>query len=288
VPLCGRLDAQQVGDRGRDSIESHVAVDAPAVEAGHVRHERDVDQLVVQLRIMREVAVFLKLLAVVARDQHRGVVGDARGVQTVEQPADAGVDLSYRRLIQSAQFSESALVDFEPETRSGVRVEHLMRTDDPVRHLADVPRRGDVRGMGVHVMDPQEERLVGVVDKLGRCVLHVEHARGVEERPVIGVATELRPEPADRRGRELDPRLDGRVRGEIAAVHAGADARDERLELVEPVRVPPVVGEEAVCGVEPAGRDPRLGECLREGVGLVDADVARPGEHRLGGEDRRK
>jgi len=49
-----------------------------------------------------------------------------------------------------------------------------------------------------------------------------------------------------------------------------------------------VVGEEPVRGVEAAGRDPGVGEHLRERVGLADADLPAPGEHRLRGEDRRE
>jgi len=63
----------------------------------------------------------------------------------------------------------------------------------PSETLADVPRGGDVRGVGVHVVDPQEERLVGVVDKLGRGVLDVEHPRGVEEGTIVALARSLEP-----------------------------------------------------------------------------------------------
>jgi len=87
-------------------------------------------------------------------------------------------------------------------------------------------------------VDPQEERLVGVVDKLGRGVLDVEHPRGVEEGTIVALAPELGAETAERRRGELDPRLDRRVGREVPTVPARSHARDERLELVEPLRIP--------------------------------------------------
>jgi len=101
-----------------------------------------VDQLVVQLRVVREVAVFLELLAVVAGDDDRGLVGDPGRLKRVEQAPDAGVDLSHRGLVEGSEVAEGPLADLPAEARARVGVEHPVGADQPVGDLADVPRGG--------------------------------------------------------------------------------------------------------------------------------------------------
>jgi len=40
-------------------------------------------------------------------------------------------------------------------------------------------------------VDPEEERSVRLLDELGRGVFDVEHPRGVQERPVVGLPRSL-------------------------------------------------------------------------------------------------
>ena len=240
LPQFGSVDAEQVGHRRGDGVESDLAVDTAAVDTRDVDDQRNPDQFVVELGVVGEVTVVLELLAVVARHHDRGLVVEAVRRERLEHPADAVVDLAGRGLIQRSKLPEGPVVDLPPQPGSGVGVEHPVGTQEAVRDLPDVPRRRDVGRVGVHVVNPQEEGLLGVVEEVGRGVLDVEHPGGVQKGAVVGVAREPRPDPSDRRGCELEPRLHRRVGGEVPAVDARPDACDERLELVEPLVVPPM------------------------------------------------
>jgi len=168
-----------------------------------------------------------------------------------------------------------------------------------VRHLPEVLWCRNVRRVGVHVVDPEEEPLlpgvpfgvgpaVGFLDELRRLAFDVEQPRGVGEGARPRTVAEPVCEPPERRRRDLEPGVYRRVGRQVPLVTAQVLAADERFELVEPPVVPPVAREKSVARVEPARPHSPVPEGLRQRRGLRQADVVGPGEDRLRREDTRK
>ncbi len=284
-PSLGTLDPEEVRDGWWDRVEAHRRLDPVRIGPWDVHDERDMDEFLVELGVVGEVPVFLELFAVVTHHHDRRLVGSTALLDGLEQPPDARVDLADRRLIQHPEVAQRPGADLPAEAGPGVGVQHPVGSETVRGDLADVPRCGDVRRVGVHVVDPEETRVLARLDEIHRRVLDVEHPRGIEERAVRRVPTKPRTQSAHGRGRELEPRLDGRMGGEVSAVDARADARHEGVEVIEALVVAPVRGEKPIGGVVSRCRDAGVAKHRREGGQPVDTDRSRLLENGLRGQD---
>ena len=203
------FDAHRVANGRRNRVETDGPLDGFRLAVGMGDGEGDADQLLVEFRVVGEVAVFHELLAVVAREDETGVVPKSPVGQRRDDAADALVHLPNRGAVERPEVVERLAADFLSEARLGVRSEHLQRADVDPRLLADELRCGNVGRVNVHVVDPQEEGRFGAFDEVDGVFLHVLHPGDVLRPAVVAE------EAAKRRCRDLQPRLDGRMGGEV-------------------------------------------------------------------------
>jgi len=229
---------------------------ADAVRAVH--HERHVQYLVVERRVVAEPAVFEELLPVVGGDDDRRVVHADRRLDRLEQPPDLGVRVSDLGVVQVAERLELLVGEF-PRL-----LQHLPAAPDgpplaEVERQPEVGRRplvGDVRVVGVHVVHPAEDIPAPAPVPLPAPVAveppePVDGLVGDRLRVPVGAADV---HPGLLLGRVVQP-LEGPVDGAVVVevqLHPGPEPAQRRrvglrvVEVVEPAVVAVLRGEPEV------------------------------------------
>ena len=102
-PIRRNLEAEQRG-QGREEVDAlHLIRTAPRMDAGSGDHERHVEQLVVEMRPVKQEAVLLELLAVIGDHDHHGRIAQAEACEAVEQRRQLAVPAPDLAVVEGAQ-----------------------------------------------------------------------------------------------------------------------------------------------------------------------------------------
>src|SRR5205085_1132227 len=160
-----RRHVEKRGDRREEVYALDLTREPAGRDPGTGEHDWNVEQLVIEMDAVLEETVLLEFLAVVTEDDDHRRVGDAEGVQAVEQRAECRIPVA----------------DLEPVERADVR--QLVRSEalpdsvaEPAGDTGDVSRgdrgsrvrrwwrrrRRGVRVVRLHVVEIAEEALAAV------------------------------------------------------------------------------------------------------------------------------
>jgi hypothetical protein len=120
--------------------------------------ERNINEFVVELRVVGKVSVFLKLFPMIASNEETRLLCETCRFKRLVEATDACVDLPNCAVVQRPEGGERVVTDRLPESGADLCIQRPEVAESAIRDLLEVSWGRDVRSVGIHVVNPEEKR----------------------------------------------------------------------------------------------------------------------------------